>query len=186
LSGRPPEMKEACAIPGVLRIALPGGIDPRGCFSEVFRLRWFGREFGDEVQVNCSVSEAGVLRGMHFHNRQYDLWYPCTGHIRAAFADVRVGSATFGLTDLLELRGEGSCAILIPPGVAHGYLAVERSCLVYVVDRYFDGSDEYGIAWDDPDLGIDWGCPSPILSERDRGNQSFRSLKQAGGKARGE
>jgi dTDP-4-dehydrorhamnose 3,5-epimerase len=60
--------------------------------------------------------------------------------------------------------------LFIPPGVAHGFLAVTDLTLGYLVDRYFDGSDEWGIAWNDPELGIDWPATDPVLSERDRNN----------------
>jgi dTDP-4-dehydrorhamnose 3,5-epimerase len=176
LSGEQISTASACAIPGVLRISLPGGTDHRGSFNEIFRLEWFRGVFGGEMQVNCSISEQGVLRGLHFHLGQTDLWYPCTGRIRAALADARPGSPAFGTTTLLDMEGGSSTALLIPPGVAHGFLALERSCLIYVVNSYYDGMDELGIAWDDPDLGIDWGCSNPLLSERDRSNPSFRSL----------
>ena len=58
--------------------------------------------------------------------------------------------------------------LFIPPGVAHGFLAVTDLTLGYLVDRYFDGSDEWGIAWNDPELGIDWPATDPVLSDRDR------------------
>lgn len=186
MPGRQPVISEACSIPGVLLISLHRGIDQRGSFSEIFRKEWFGETFGPEIQVNCSVSEEGTLRGLHFHSRQHDFWYPCAGRIRAALADLRKGSGTFGRTALMHMDGEGSQGLLIPPGVAHGFLALERSSLIYVVSSYYDGTDEQGIAWDDPDLGIDWGCSAPLLSERDRTNPSFRWLSRAGGKAEGE
>ena len=62
--------------------------------------------------------------------------------------------------------------LLIPPGVAHGYLSLTDITLIYVVDQYYDGgADEFGVAWDDSTLGLNWDCISqPLVSERDAGN----------------
>jgi len=172
-----PVFESACAIPGVMRAALPGGEDARGRFTEVFRLEWMEELFGGVVQVNCSFSRAGTLRGLHFHLRQRDLWFLCSGRIRAGVADLRTGAAPArGLSiDLTAGKGE---ALLIPPGVAHGFLALEDSVLVYVVNGYYDGSDEHGVAWDDMSLGIDWGVSDPILSARDRANPPLDSARK--------
>ena len=73
----------------------------------------------------------------------------------------------------MDMDGERPEALLIPPGVAHGFAAFTDLMLIYVVDRYFDTADELGIAWDDPGPGLDWGLAEPILSKRDRENQPF-------------
>lgn len=170
-------MQDACCgISGVLRVRLPGGFDERGAFFELFRLGWLPEVFDSEVQVNCSISERNALRGLHFHRRQADLWFACSGRVRAALVDVRAGAPGFGRGEMLDLDGSRPEGLLIPPGVAHGYLALERSCIIYVVSRFYDGSDEQGIAWDDPDLGLEWGCENPILSGRDRSNPPLKSL----------
>ncbi len=65
---------------------------------------------------------------------------------------------------------------MIPPGVAHGFYAPEPSCHVYSVTEYFDGSDEYGCAWNDPALGLDWPCDAPLLSDRDRDAGCFADM----------
>jgi dTDP-4-dehydrorhamnose 3,5-epimerase len=63
-----------------------------------------------------------------------------------------------------------------PPGVAHGYLALTEITICYLVDRYFDGSDEHGVAWDDPEVAIPWGAAAPILSVRDASNPRLREI----------
>jgi dTDP-4-dehydrorhamnose 3,5-epimerase len=63
--------------------------------------------------------------------------------------------------------------LFIPPGVAHGFLAETDLLLGYLVDRYFDGTDESGIAWNDPELGIGWPVADPVVSDRDRSNPSL-------------
>jgi dTDP-4-dehydrorhamnose 3,5-epimerase len=60
--------------------------------------------------------------------------------------------------------------VYIPPGVAHGFSSLTDILLTYLVDNYYDDSDEHGLAWDDPAVGADWGVTDPILSKRDQGN----------------
>ena len=66
--------------------------------------------------------------------------------------------------------------LYIPRGIAHGFYAETDICLQYLVDRYFTGADEFGIAWDDRDLGIHWPATDPILSERDRSNPTLANV----------
>jgi dTDP-4-dehydrorhamnose 3,5-epimerase len=163
-------------IEGVSRLALTPFDDERGCFCEVFRREWLPGVFPDPIQVNLSLSRMNVLRGLHYHRRQADLWVLLSGRIRAALYDTRSGSPTSGRSDVLEIAGGPHEGLLIPPGVAHGYLALEDSCLLYLVNSYYDGSDEHGVAWDDPGLGIDWGIDDPVLSPRDRANPRLSAL----------
>lgn len=157
-------------IEGVRLLELVRIPDSRGSFLELFRTEWLEELFTRQVQVNCSISRAGALRGMHYHERQWDLWVPVRGAMNVGLADLRRDSATWRTTATLPMSGETPRGLLIPPGVAHGYAALSDVTLVYVVNRYYDGTDEFGIAWDDPALGIEWGLKDPLLSERDRGN----------------
>jgi dTDP-4-dehydrorhamnose 3,5-epimerase len=131
------------------------------------------------IQTNVSVSEAGVLRGMHFHRRQSDYWCFLEGEAFVALHDVRSGSPTHGVGWWRTLQAaDGLHGLYVPAGVAHGYYAVSGVRLQYHVDAYFDGgADELGFAWDDPEAAIPWpfrgsGEP-PNLSERDRSNPSI-------------
>lgn len=166
---------EAGAMAGVQVVELKLFPDSRGDFRETYRESWFpGRR--PMVQGNGSRSQAGVLRGLHFHRKQADYWYVPFGRVLAALADLRVGSATQGKVALLEM-GEGQeRGLYIPPGVAHGYYALSDSMMTYLVDEYYDNSDEFGVAWDDPDLAIDWPGEPPILSERDQTNPRVADL----------
>ena len=83
-----------------------------------------------------------------------------------ALADLREGSPTERVISTMRLSAETPQGLFIPPGVAHGFLAETDLTLGYLVDRYFDGTDEWGIAWDDPELGIDWPAADPVLSEQ--------------------
>lgn len=150
--------------------------DSRGEFIEVFRRELFESDFGEQIQVNCTYSRQGVIRGLHFHRLQTDIWFPLSGRMKAVLVDLRPDSSTYRRTAVFDISADDPIELLIPPGVAHGYLALSDSSLLYVVNRYYDGSDEYGLAWDDPDLAVDWGTGSPILSDRDRSNPRISDM----------
>ena len=99
--------------------------------------------------------------GLHFHLHQADYWYALRGRARVVLHDLRVGSRTDGATELIDLDGEVDQGIYIPPGVAHGFAALTDILLTYLVDNYYDASDEHGLAWDDPTVGADWGITDP-------------------------
>lgn len=120
------------------------------------------------VQANLSVSHAGVLRGIHFHRSQADYWVFLEGRAFIALLDLRSGSPTERTMLTLTIdAGEGRRGIYIPPGVAHGFLAITDTWLQYMVDAYYTGDDEHGFVWDDPEAGVPWPIDRPVLSERD-------------------
>jgi dTDP-4-dehydrorhamnose 3,5-epimerase len=164
------------AIDGVLLLPLLTHPDHRGAVTEIFRRSWIPG-IREMVQSNLSVSKAGVLRGLHFHRRQADQWCLVSGRAVVGLFDLRAGSPTEGTPAALELSGDGDhAALYIPAGVAHGFYAMTDLVLLYLVDRYYSGEDEFGVAWDDPGLGISWPDPTPILSDRDRSNPSLAQV----------
>ena len=171
--------KREVRIAGVFTIDLKVFGDGRGHSAELFRTEWFPERDWGQVQCNRSHSQAGALRALHFHHRQADYWHCLSGTMRIGLYDLRRQSPTHGLADVLVLSGDDFSSLFIPPGVAHGYYAVTDVALLYVVDRFYDGSDEFGVAWNDPDVGIDWGIEPgtpPIVSERDDNNPRLRDL----------
>jgi len=171
--------------------------DSRGAFRELWRASAFGaldptdtdrtagRSIQDQprfVQANLSSSVAGVLRGLHYHRRQLDYWVVTTGRALVALVDVRPlldRSGPGALVETHELTADDW--VVIPAGVAHGFLALDPLELLYIVTNEYDGSDELGFAWDDPDVGVPWpALPTPdgmpILSERDRSNPPLAEL----------
>jgi dTDP-4-dehydrorhamnose 3,5-epimerase len=150
-------------IPGVLLLRPEVHGDQRGFFVETLREDVLGATF---VQGNHSHSQAGVLRGLHFHARQADAWYVVRGRARVGLADLRNRTERpAALT--VDLSEDEPATLFIPPGVAHGFAALTEIDLVYWVTHYFDGSDEHGVAWNDPTLAVPWGIENPILSDRD-------------------
>lgn len=150
----------------VVRPLTPHG-DERGRFLETFRQEWFPGA-PTMVQGNHAVRRAGTVVGLHFHRRQADYWYLVGGRARAVLHDLRTGSPTEGATLHVELGVDHPLGLYIPPGVAHGFAALTDAELTYLVDRTYDPDDELGLAWDDPEVGADWGVAEPLLSARDR------------------
>jgi dTDP-4-dehydrorhamnose 3,5-epimerase len=146
--------------------------DERGSFAETYRREWLPAGAGEMVQSNLSRSNAGVLRGMHYHRRQADYWVVLEGRAFVALFDLRSGSPTPGERVELEMDGGSPAGLYIPPGVAHGFAARTDVALLYLVDAYYHAPapDEHGIAWDDPGLGFGWPEAEPVLSGRDRSN----------------
>jgi dTDP-4-dehydrorhamnose 3,5-epimerase len=180
-------------LAGVSYGAIQRHADARGAFRELWRASSFpaltpeatGAPSGTEprfVQANLSSSAAGVLRGLHYHRRQLDYWTVASGRALVALVDVR---------PVLEGRGRAAVEtrelapdewVVIPAGVAHGFLALESLELLYLVTNEYDGSDELGFAWDDPAVAVPWPALSttpdgrPVLSDRDRANPTLAQL----------
>lgn len=173
-----PDISPSTRVQGVKFVQLQAFGDERGRFLETFRKDWFPERRWEKFQTNVSYSSAGVLRGLHFHYRQVDYWFCVQGTIRVVLADVRPDSPTFRQTEAVEIGEQNPLGIFIPVGVAHGFLALTEAALTYVVDNYYDGTDEHGVAWDDPELAADWGAQAPILSGRDRANPRLAELAQ--------
>jgi dTDP-4-dehydrorhamnose 3,5-epimerase len=168
--------------------------DGRGSFREVWRASVFpaidpaeaGAPTGTEprfVQANLSSSATGVLRGLHYHRRQLDYWTVTAGRALVALVDVRPlveGNGPRAIVETRELAADDW--VVIPAGVAHGFLALEPLELLYLVTNEYDGSDELGFAWDDPAVGVPWPTVPgtsdgrPILSDRDTSNPSLADL----------
>jgi dTDP-4-dehydrorhamnose 3,5-epimerase len=170
---------ESQLISGVFIVQLSSFADERGRFLETFRKEWFPQRSWEKIQMNRSESKANVLRGLHYHFDQVDYWYVQSGKIRVGLVDLRPSSPTHLATQLLEMDGsEAASGVYIPVGVAHGFFAITDCIHTYVVDSYYDGgTDEYGVAWNDPDLGLDWKLSEPpLISKRDASNPRLRDI----------
>lgn len=172
-----PSVTESSGIAGVLVVEMDVHGDDRGTFVETWRREWFP---GAEAMVQASRSDkaAGSLVGLHYHLHQADFWYAVSGRARVVLHDLRRTSPTRSATLALELTGDSQRGIYVPPGVAHGFAALSDFVLWYFVDRYYNPDDELGVAWDDPELGIDWGLDAPIVSERDCTNPLRSAIRE--------
>ena len=152
-----------CSIPDIILIEPKIHGDTRGYFVETFRADELSDFLGFTVpfcQDNESSSQYGVLRGLHYQLppfAQSKLVRVIQGRILDISVDIRKGSPTFGQHVAVELNGESKHQIFIPRGFAHGFVVLSETCtFAYKVDNYYSPECDRGIAFDDPDLGIDW------------------------------
>jgi len=151
-------------IPGVEVEALTQFPDERGCFAELFRFGEPGiaRDFlpaqGSRTQVSFTISYPGVIKAIHYHFEQTDLWAPLGGMFQVFLGDLRESSPTWGKLNTLFVGVLRPWKLRIPPGVAHGYKIVgtEAGLLVYATNRFYNPEDEGRIPFDDPGINYDW------------------------------
>ncbi|PIP28406.1 MAG: dTDP-4-dehydrorhamnose 3,5-epimerase [Candidatus Moranbacteria bacterium CG23_combo_of_CG06-09_8_20_14_all_35_22] len=148
--------------------------DHRGFFLESYSKKKFEQEGinTEFVQDNHSRSEKkGTLRGMHFQAPPYaqaKLLRVIKGKILDVIVDLRRGSETFGQWESFELSSENFQILFVPRGFAHGFMTLEDNTeVLYKADNFYEPNSEGGIAWNDPELKINWPIENPILSERD-------------------
>lgn len=145
--------------------------DDRGFLVETFReeeMRELGIDVGF-VQDNHSRSQGRVLRGIHLQKGQAKLVRCPRGRIWDVAVDLRPGSSTYKQWEGHELDGESHRQLFIPEGFGHGFcLLSDEADVIYRLSTYYDPELESGLAWDDPEIGIEWPISDPILSERDR------------------
>ncbi len=146
--------------------------DARGFFVETFsREAWAELGVGAEfVQHNHSRSGRGTLRGLHFQTEpgQAKLLRCARGSILDVVVDLRRDSPTYGQWEGHVLDDERHRQLFVPIGFAHGFVVLsDVADVAYLVSSAYDPATEAGIAWDDPDVGVDWQVDEPLLSERD-------------------
>jgi len=157
--------------------------DERGLFLETYNQRVFeanGLPF-DFVQDNQSWSRKGVLRGLHLQHpphAQGKLVRCITGRVLDVAVDIRPDSPTFGQWEAVELDAQRGNMLFLPEGFTHGFVALEDAIFAYKCTNFYHKASEGGIRWDDPELGIDWGVTSPIVSEKDRLLPSFAEFSR--------
>ena len=158
--------------------------DARGYFFESFNQREFEEKVAPVVfvQDNESKSSYGVVRGLHYQKPPYTqskLVRVVKGAVLDVAVDVRKGSPTFGQHVAVELTGENHRQFFIPRGFLHGFSVLsEEVVFQYKCDNFYAPASEGAVAWDDPDLGIDWRIPAEqvILSEKDRHHPRLKDV----------
>jgi len=156
--------------------------DARGFFCEMFRRSWLPADAGF-VQTNLSLSKKNVLRGLHFqrHHPQGKLIQVLQGQAFDVVVDVRANSPHFGKWKGFTLTARHPQALWIPPGYAHGFVALSDDVLLtYQCTRYYDAPSEICLRWNDPTVAIDWPVACPILSARDTQGLPLHHLLEAG------
>ena len=146
--------------------------DPRGFFMETFNEeRYAGLGLSSTfVQDNYSHSRGGTLRGLHYQLRrpQAKLMSVIWGEIFDVAVDIRRGSPTFGKWVGQTLSDKNRCQLYIPAGFAHGFCVLSESAdVMYKCSDYYSSSDDHGVLWSDPGIGIHWPTETPVLSDKD-------------------
>jgi dTDP-4-dehydrorhamnose 3,5-epimerase len=167
-------------LDGVLVVEIKYARDERGFFIENYHKQRFA-EIGitaEFVQDNHSRSVARVLRGMHYQDTTAPMakLVRCTqGAIFDVVVDLRVGAPTFGRWFGIELTAENMQQVFVPVGFAHGFVTLSASADVqYKCTGFYAPLTEGVLAWNDPDVGIEWPLKNPILSRRDGDGMSLR------------
>jgi dTDP-4-dehydrorhamnose 3,5-epimerase len=147
--------------------------DERGFFVETFSKDGWAEHGVDAefVQHNHSRSGKGILRGLHFQTEpgQAKLLRCARGAIFDVAVDLRRDSPTYGQWEGHVLDDERHRQLFVPVGFAHGFVVLSDVADVsYLVSSVYDPATEAGIAWDDPEVGVEWGVAEPTLSERDK------------------
>ncbi len=171
------------SLPGVLLVETRVFGDARGRFQETYNARRYAEAGLDAVfvQDNVSVSEKGVLRGLHLQNPrgQGKLVSVLHGSVYDVAVDVRLGSPTFGQHVGCELTEENGRQLYIPPGFAHGFVVTSATAtFLYKCTDYYAPEAELSVRWDDPDLGIRWPVDAPVLSEKDAAAPRLRDVPE--------
>ncbi|MCK4863971.1 MAG: dTDP-4-dehydrorhamnose 3,5-epimerase [Gammaproteobacteria bacterium] len=173
-------------LPGVVVFEPKVFGDKRGFFLETFRAdvlqdAGINAQF---VQDNHSRSSKGVLRGLHYQMTQTQgkLVRVATGAVFDVAVDVRYGSPTFGQWYGAQLDEDNMRMMYVPPGYAHGFVVLsDTTDFIYKCTNYYHQESEQGIAWDDPDIGINWNISSISsdisLSEKDKKNVLLKNQK---------
>ena len=147
--------------------------DERGYFFESYNNEKLAKFIKtDFVQDNESLSQKGVLRGLHFQNppfAQAKLIRVIKGSILDIAVDLRKKSPTFGMHFKCVLNEKSKQQLYVPEGFAHGFLCLEDNTILnYKCSNYYNPESENSIIWNDKDLNIDWGIKNPILAKKDK------------------
>lgn len=172
----------ATGLPGVMIIEPKVFGDTRGFFMET----WNKARFVEHglpsvfVQDNLSYSQKGVLRGLHFQNpnAQGKLVYVLQGEVYDVAVDIRLGSPSFGKWEGVTLSSENKRQFYVPAGYAHGFCVTSETALfAYKCTEMYQPKLEYGVSWQDTDLGIQWPIEKPLLSEKDQISPRLKDIE---------
>jgi len=169
-------------IKGLLIIKPRVFADERGYFfesynEEVFKKNGINAHF---AQDNQSLSNSGVLRGLHFQAPPFEqgkLVRVITGAVLDVAVDIRKNSPTYGEHVVIELTEENKTMFYIPPGFAHGFATLrDNTIFSYKCTNVYNKQSEGTVLWNDPDLNINWNINNPILSEKDIAGTNFKNF----------
>ena len=170
------------AIEGVVIIEPLVFEDERGHFFEYYQKELFKKNGIENnfVQDNQSLSQKGVLRGLHFQGQPYaqaKLIRVIKGSVLDVAVDIRKNSPTYGNHVAVELSESNKKTLYIPEGFAHGFLTLaDNTIFSYKCSNYYNKASEGALLWNDKDLAINWGITTPILSGKDKEAPTLKSF----------
>lgn len=173
----------ATTIPDLLVIQPKIFEDPRGYFYESYNKSNFAEHniHVEFVQDNQSLSQKGVLRGLHFQNNphaQGKLVRVITGAVFDVAVDIRKSSPTYGKWFGMELTEENKTMMYIPEGFAHGFATLrDNTIFSYKCTNFYNKASEDCLLWNDPDIGINWNIENPLLSEKDLQGKRIKNFE---------
>ena len=173
-----PELIPSSVIDDVVVVRPDVHGDERGRFVETYRRSWFPaapRWFRATVRRSRPAPSSACTSIC----TRPTTGTPCGAPPGSSCTTCASGCRTDGATEVIDLDGDVDQGVYIPPGVAHGFASLTDVLLTYLVDNYYDDSDEHGLAWDDPAVDADWGVTDPILSARDRSNPGRDAIADA-------
>lgn len=156
--------------------------DDRGYFFESYNEKTYNEILGNVrfVQDNISESKKNVLRGLHFQtppHAQGKLVSVIRGSVLDVALDLRKGSPTYGSHQIIELSERDTYQFWIPPGFAHGFVALEDNTLFsYKCTDFYSPANEKTLLWNDPAFGIDWKVITPLISDKDKLGEDFSTF----------
>lgn len=156
--------------------------DNRGYFFESYNKKAFEKAgiTANFVQDNQSLSQKGILRGLHFQappHAQGKLVSVTKGSVLDIAVDIRKGSLTYGKHVSIELNEKNKTMLWIPEGFAHGFLTLaDQTIFTYKCTNFYNKESEGSIIWNDPQIGIKWGITDPVLSEKDKIGLSLKEF----------
>ena len=158
--------------------------DHRGSFGEFYRFEALAEAVGhplDLRQGNVSVTRRGAVRGLHFADvppGQAKYVTCARGAVLDVVADIRVGSPTFGAWDAVRLDDEQRGAVYVAEGLAHGFVALtDDATVLYLCSSVYNPAAEHAVTPLDPELAVEWGIDSPVLSEKDAAAPTLAALR---------
>lgn len=176
-------VEEKLALEGLILLKPEIFSDDRGLFLETFNTQRFNDIVGENTaffQDNISLSKCNVLRGLHFQKppmAQGKIVQVLTGRVLDVVVDIRKNSPTYGQHYKKELSQENKFQLWIPPGFAHGFIALEdQTIFSYKCTNVYSKKDEMDLLWNDSRLNIDWGNDDPLLSEKDKMATPFNNF----------
>ena len=180
------KMKEL-EIKGAWLATSPVYKDDRGFFREWFKANTVRSPATDDfevMQANLSVSQKGVIRGIHYSLvlEGQSKWITCVaGSIWDVIVDIRPTSPTYKKWICVDLNADSGDSILISAGLGHAFMALEdNSTVSYLLSSPYSPSDEYEISPLDPELGIKWPAKNPVLSSKDSAAKTLRQMQDSG------